>query len=912
MFKRKPGMSRTAVLRRNKKKLRVFVEACKSTLPIPTNLLEEMPPTSNTQFYPDTRNYVPEEDDKTLFDSYQHIYNDSGEQYNSSHDDSEDYETDFETEISISSEDEDKDRDNENFNLLYDEDEIICVNNNVKNSISDSNNDDDDNDDEDDSDDDNNEDEDDSDNDDNDDEDDDEHGDESFFQVNANGFNLPLLPKKNLTTKDHFLSVIATAMKHHMSYEAILDIFRWMKSSQTASRLPTTKAALWKVLSRNKSMITNHYYCKKCKGYLGKKNKKNVLKSECPCKTCGPKKSEKYLGFFLSISLASQIKQFLKIPNIVESLQYRYWRKKKNEEAFEDLYDGDEYKRFCLPGHFLEHWFNFSMTLNTDGCQISNSSRASAWPVYVEINELPPHLRKKYMLLAAIYVDDEHPKMNNFLRPFAMQMRKLYSSGITWKPTETTEVTSKFIVTVCSLDSPARAAVVRITQYNGYYGCLYCYAKGRSLSAGKLVYPFKQCYGRLRTDNALKADMKFATETGIKRHGLKGYSSLTSLPLFNIHKGVVVEAMHAVFLGVAKLHTTILLKATGAVYYIGKINTMEIIDKVLLSIRPPSRRSRKPRKLKFYSQWKASEWRNWLDYAPVCLMSVLEEKYVNHLALLSEAVHYLNNDSITSTDLDRADTLLKEYVKLFEKYFGLSKMTSNIHSLTHLVNCVRNWGPIWAHNAFIFESWNKKIIDSLTSPNGRLDQIATRFLMQRFINRTIFNESISSETRNYIKKTLKVVDETSSTERRNKFVVEGTSITRALSTNERIILQQAGYDPNRIVLYRQMRLNGVKFSCVNDNITRFSDSFIYNEIDRVFSTIEHIVQFKSDDRIISGIIVKNFEHVGYGFNTRHIHIVKSKNTINFIPETCKIRPAIKMIVSNVTYAQKLANCWETD
>lgn len=124
---------------------------------------------------------------------------------------------------------------------------------------------------------------------------------------------------------------------------------------------------------------------------------------------------------------------------------------------------------------------------------MAKSSKSSAWPIYAEINELPPQMRKKHMLLAAIFVDDAHPIMNNFMRPFTIEIQKLFSEGIKWKPINEPEVTSRFIVTTCSLDAPARAAVACIKQYNGKYGCLYCYAKGKSVGRGKRVYPLSQC-----------------------------------------------------------------------------------------------------------------------------------------------------------------------------------------------------------------------------------------------------------------------------------------------------------------------------------------------------------------------------------------------------------------------------------
>ncbi|XP_057335578.1 uncharacterized protein LOC130674302 [Microplitis mediator] len=944
----KPGSSRSAIIKRNRKRLKSFLLSAENAIrPIPPNFLENMPQTSDSRA-PSIINEGEEED--RIMDNIINLHYDGdtyfgkNDYYFSASPSSELNENVCDENVAEEMIDIEDNDDEEGFTYSYDNDNNVDDDDNVDDGDDDVDDDDDDDDDddnvndddndndEDDNDDDGDDDDDDNDNDDDDnddgdddgddddddnDNDDDENDDDSadnpFFAVSkVNCFQFPLIPNKNLSIIDHFLSIIATAIKHHMSYEAILDIFRWMKVSHAANRLPTTKAALWNILSRNKSMITPHYYCELCEGYLGTKNEKNLLKLMCFCKTCGPKKPEKHLGCFYSISLISQIKQLFKIPHIAQSLQYRNLRVKKNNEAFEDIYDGLEYQRLCSPGNFLEHWFNFSITFNTDGCQISNSSKASAWPVYAEINELPPHMRKKYVLLAAIYVGDTHPKMNNLLRPFTEQMRKLFTDGVTWKPSESSEVTSKFIVVASTLDAPARAAVVRMKQFNGYFSCVYCYAKGKS-TARRLIFPFKQSYLKLRTENELKADMKYVIRTGNIRHGVKGYSSLTALPLFKITKGVIVETMHSVFLGVVKLHTTVLLKTVGAPYYIGKKQSLQIINKTLLSIKPPSRRSRKPRKVESCVQWKASEWRNWLDYAPVCLKSVLEDKYINHLAQLSEAIHYLNSDSITLQELNRADFLLKEYAKTFEQFFGEVKMSSNVHSLSHLVECIRNWGPMWAHNAFTFESWNRKIMDCLTSPVGREDQIITRFLMQRFINHVAFDGSISNETRSFIVKQLRVINDSSRIEHRDKFIVEKESRARYLSEEEFKVLHVAGYKPEHLTAYESMHVNGVKFSCLNETkVTKFSNSFIYSDIDGTFSTINNIIQFYSSREIITGIIVQSYKHIGYGFNAGHIHMIKPKKILNFIRDTYMIRPAIKMSTEDLTFAVKLANCWETD
>lgn len=67
----------------------------------------------------------------------------------------------------------------------------------------------------------------------------------------------------------------------------------------------------------------------------------------------------------------------------------------------------------------------------------------------------------------------------------------------------------------------------------------------------------------------------------------KNISLIVALPLFNISKDVVVEAMH-VFLRVVKQHTKLLLTQTKTPYYVESPDCQKSIDKYLLNIRLPS------------------------------------------------------------------------------------------------------------------------------------------------------------------------------------------------------------------------------------------------------------------------------------------------------------------------------------
>lgn len=253
---------------------------------------------------------------------------------------------------------------------------------------------------------------------------------------------IPLVSSHKLSPKDHLLSILAMSIRHNLSYEATLDFCKLINATYNLRCLPTTKEALWSVLEKDERLITYHQYCSRCCEYLGEGREPT---KDCSCNLCGPNQKNQCLKYFLSLNLSLQIANLLAIPNIFESLKYRFTRMKKDQDAIEDIYDGAKYKKLCEPGKFLSNPNNFSFSFNTDGCKLTNSSKLSAWPIYVQINELPPHLRKKHFLLAGIFVATMEPIMNDYLRPFTDQIKALYEKEIIWKPTPISEVQSKFV-----------------------------------------------------------------------------------------------------------------------------------------------------------------------------------------------------------------------------------------------------------------------------------------------------------------------------------------------------------------------------------------------------------------------------------------------------------------------------------
>ena len=75
-----------------------------------------------------------------------------------------------------------------------------------------------------------------------------------------------------------------------------------------------------------------------------------------------------------------------------EQLQKRF--ENPPDGCIRDIYDGCEYRKYVQCEFLSAHnKANVSLTLNTDGVDIYRSSKYSLWPVWLQINELPPTQR---------------------------------------------------------------------------------------------------------------------------------------------------------------------------------------------------------------------------------------------------------------------------------------------------------------------------------------------------------------------------------------------------------------------------------------------------------------------------------------------------------------------------------------
>ena len=113
------------------------------------------------------------------------------------------------------------------------------------------------------------------------------------------------------------------------------------------------------------------------------------LSSEESLKVCIRFIHDTCVLLFVYVSVCVHVCVYMAVdPTIWSHLQSRFER--EQDSNIHNVMDGTEYKKHA---HFLSQPANVSLLLNTDGADMFKSSNISLWPIWVAINELPPHIR---------------------------------------------------------------------------------------------------------------------------------------------------------------------------------------------------------------------------------------------------------------------------------------------------------------------------------------------------------------------------------------------------------------------------------------------------------------------------------------------------------------------------------------
>ncbi len=302
----------------------------------------------------------------------------------------------------------------------------------------------------------------------------------------------------------------------------------------------------------------------------------------------------------------------------------------------------------------------------------------------------------------------------------------VYFSGVSFQG-----ATIRAILLSGVFDLPARAMTLNSIQFNGKYGCSSCLEPGASivnLNGNKVhTYPYQtdvvSGFHEHRTHQNTVNDSVGATKAEPIK-GVKGYSYLAECEGLDMIRGLTTDYMHAFPLGVASMifHLLTSNEYKDFPWYIGK--QMNVLNKRLRSITPPSSIGRWPTSFDNLSKWKASENKSVFQFGILVITKgILPDEYFEHIADLVDAMNILLSDSISPEDLEVARTLICDFCRNFPILYHPSFESANVHSLLHFCDKTADLGPMWCHSAFFYEDLNKDLRDMFCGTRSVHNQV---------------------------------------------------------------------------------------------------------------------------------------------------------------------------------------------
>lgn len=357
----------------------------------------------------------------------------------------------------------------------------------------------------------------------------------------------------------------------------------------------------------------------------------------------------------------------------------------------------------------IPHSTTISLNFNVDGLPVYKSSTKNFWPILFNIQEYP----EVKPLVIGIYYGISKPKdVATYLNSFIDELLQLLDSGLTINGHR---ISIKIRCFIC--DTPARAFIKGVINFNGKYGCIKCTTKGTySHISRTMVFPDSKA--SKRTDEHFRAK-EYSDHQRCD-------SPLIRLPIDMVEDIVVADSLHLLELGVMKKLLT--GWRTGCMSMNTKWSTLQKkeISELLVAIRFPNEIHRKMRSLDFVALWKGLEYRNFLNYAGIVVIKdYLPERYFNHFLSLFCAVRICSVEKYSNL-LEIARSLFNDFLDEFKLLYGVEFMTSNMHNICHVVDEVSRFGILSTISAYPFENCLHSLKKMIKTGPNPLAQIAGR------------------------------------------------------------------------------------------------------------------------------------------------------------------------------------------
>lgn len=523
------------------------------------------------------------------------------------------------------------------------------------------------------------------------------------------------------------LMALKYSLRHKLSFTAMTGLFQFVNQICEKTIVPETRYMIDNLCNTSETVIF-HSVCPECENYLGTFNN-NVKSITCSnCKVDVDVSSLSKPSFFAFIDPSDAIRDCLQKHEDYYNFVMRERCHERNH--IKDIYDGKAYRKFVDKLSLQDRYSYVSTILNTDGAPVFKSSNYSIWPLYIMPNEIPSEARFDNVIVLGMWYGEKKPAMSVILDRAVEFFNEISKIGIPCKLKDKEYCVKLFVIVAC-VDTIARPPMNCTSQFNANYGCDWCEHPGQYF-ARSVRYP---CLSNPPKERDKATTVEYAKEALKKSKpvvGVKSASPLLNLNFFDIITGFCPDYMHCLLAGVAKQFTQYFLKDI-------KKNGIDKLNDMLLKLKVPHQLGRLSRGIKDRSNWKCREWENWVLYYSLPLLSSfaldgsLDRKRLEHWSLFVDGLHICLQSNITYDQLNDVSAKFHQFVLEVENLYDLKAITYNVHQMLHIPKSIADWGPLWAHSAFAFESANYKLLRAIHAANGIILQIIRFVNMQRFV-----------------------------------------------------------------------------------------------------------------------------------------------------------------------------------
>lgn len=194
-------------------------------------------------------------------------------------------------------------------------------------------------------------------------------------------------------------------------------------------------------------------------------------------------------------------------------------------------------------------------------------------------------------------------------------------------------------------------------------------------------------------------------------NGIIGPTPLSKIPHFDFIRACIPEYMHSVCQGAIKQLIQLWTLPAYSKRNWSLTKKLKVINARIRNCTPSYEVTRTFDSLNELANWKASMYRSFALFFYVILEDQLPAAYFEHFLDFSYGLFILLQEKVSVDDVKNVEILFRRFVKEMETLYGEEHIKINLHFLTHLPQCVLNWGCLWAHSAFIPEWFNGQLLD---------------------------------------------------------------------------------------------------------------------------------------------------------------------------------------------------------